>query len=374
MRYLRLMPLHSGAHVATNQRLTERFASAVSRHWALWTLPRRVVTLVVAVDAVAVALSVYAILNDSVTTADLLRFGLLIALSVGYLEASRQMEFQRRLVADGSSHTDISSVWTFAGALILPPSLAVVVVAITYAHLWARSWSRVDGVHAYRAGYSTAGVAITCFVVATTLRHYQPHGALLSRPLTALTSIAFALVLYRFVNRVIVATAIVVSTLLNAAAWHQLAARELARAHRTRESAAVLIVDMDHFKKINDVHGHLTGDEALHAVGEALADELRGYDAVGRFGGEEFVALLTAVTAKSAANVAERVRQRIESLRISGGGRHASEIRLSASIGVGVYPDHGDDLTDLIWAADRALYTAKDAGRNAVRVAPTVMA
>ena len=440
MRYLRLMPLHSGAHVATNQRLTKRFASAVSRHWALWTLPRRVVTLVVAVDAVAVALSVYAILNDSVTNADLLRFGLLVALSVGYLEASRQMEFQRRLIAEGSSHTDISSVWTFAGALILPPSLAVVVVAITYAHLWARSWSRVDGVHPYRAGYSTAGVAITCFVVATVLRHFQPHGALLSPPPTALVSIALATVLYRIVNRIIVATAIVVSTgepvsrallghlsdnvleastlvlgavtaasvirvpwfavvvlpavfllqhhalisrlveaatvdaktaLLNSAAWHQLAARELAKAHRTGESAAVLIVDMDHFKKINDVYGHLTGDEALHAVGEALADELRGYDAVGRFGGEEFVALLTAVTAESAAGVAERVRQRIESLRISGGGRHASEIRLSASIGVGVYPDHGDDLTDLIWAADRALYTAKDAGRNAVRVAPT---
>jgi diguanylate cyclase (GGDEF)-like protein len=438
MRYLRLMPLHSGVDVAANQVSAKRVSFALSRHWALWTLPRRVTTLVVAIDAVAVALSVYALLNDSVTNADLLRFGLLVVLSLGYLEASRKMELQRRLIAGGSSHTDVSSVWTFAAALILPPSLAVVVAAATYSHLWARAWSRVDGVRPYRAGYSAAGVAITCFVVSTVLHHVRPQGVLAAPVLTAAALIALVAVVYRILNRGIVAVAIVLSgeasaprelvgrlsdnileastlalgavtaasvirvpwfavvllpavfmlqhhalinrlveaatmdaktALLNSSAWHHLAARELARAQRKGESAAVLIVDMDHFKRINDTHGHLAGDDALHAVGEALAAELRGYDAVGRFGGEEFVALLTDVDAEAAAGVAERVRRRIESLRIAGGGRHSTDLRVTASIGVALSPEHSDDLTELIWLADRALYVAKEAGRNAVRVA-----
>jgi diguanylate cyclase (GGDEF)-like protein len=126
---------------------------------------------------------------------------------------------------------------------------------------------------------------------------------------------------------------------------------------------------MDHFKQINDTHGHLAGDDALRAVGEALADELRGYDAVGRFGGEEFVALLPEVGVDDAPGVAERVRRRIESLRVADGGADARQVPLSASVGVAVYPGHGTELDSLIRSADRALYAAKDAGRNVVCVA-----
>ena len=150
----------SGAYGADESSVsTERSASTVSRRWALLSLPRRLTALVVSVDAVAVALIVYAIVTDSVTSADVVRFSLLVALSVAYLEATRQVEYHRRLIA-GTLHTDVSSVWTFAGALVLPPSLAVAVAMLSYAHLWARSWSRVDSAQPYRAVYSATPAAL----------------------------------------------------------------------------------------------------------------------------------------------------------------------------------------------------------------------
>jgi len=159
--------------------------------------------------------------------------------------------------------------------------------------------------------------------------------------------------------------------LLNAAAWRQLAQRELERAGRQKTATAVLVIDMDHFKRLNDTYGHLAGDEALKAVGEALADELRGYDAVGRFGGEEFVALLPAVDGPTAMGVAERVRERIESVPVRVERRTGGVGTIAVTASVGVAAAHGGvELDDLLRAADGALYAAKAAGRNAVRRAP----
>jgi len=159
--------------------------------------------------------------------------------------------------------------------------------------------------------------------------------------------------------------------LLNAAAWRQLAQRELERAGRQKTATAVLVIDMDHFKRLNDTYGHLAGDEALKAVGEALADELRGYDAVGRFGGEEFVALLPSVDGPAAVGVAERVRERIESVQVRVERRTGGIGSIAVTASVGVAAAHGGvELDDLLRAADGALYAAKAAGRNAVRRAP----
>ena len=166
------------------------------------------------------------------------------------------------------------------------------------------------------------------------------------------------------------ATTDVKTELLNAASWRQLAEQELATARRRRSSAAVFVIDMDYFKRINDEYGHLGGDAALRAVGEALADEFRGHDAVGRFGGEEFVALVPGVDVETASGVAERVRRRIESLRITSDVISSAKfLTVTASIGVAVTGTHGDTLDELLHTADRALYVAKDAGRNAVRLA-----
>lgn len=99
--------------------------------------------------------------------------------------------------------------------------------------------------------------------------------------------------------------------LLNAAAWQREADTEIVRARRTGETLALLIIDIDHFKRVNDTHGHLVGDQVLIGVAATLRNQLRDYDVVGRFGGEEFVVLLPRADIAEARRVAERLRSRI---------------------------------------------------------------
>lgn len=156
--------------------------------------------------------------------------------------------------------------------------------------------------------------------------------------------------------------------LLNATAWRELAQRHLWRAIREDQAAAMLVIDLDRFKSLNDAHGHLAGDAALTAVADSIKHELRDYDAVGRYGGEEFVAMLPNAGANAAMRAAERVRARIEQCPISV-EPDAPTLHLTASIGVATYPSYGTELDELIRAADLALYAAKAAGRNTVRLA-----
>lgn len=160
--------------------------------------------------------------------------------------------------------------------------------------------------------------------------------------------------------------------LLNAVGWEHMAQRELTRAQREEASLAVLMIDLDWFKLVNDRHGHLAGDQVLKGLAELLTSEFRGYDSVGRFGGEEFVAVLPGVDDAGAVAVAERVRIRISATRISelieADGPLAYD-DLSVSIGVAVSPTDGSDLTELLHAADGALYAAKANGRNQVQLA-----
>ncbi|HJQ01973.1 MAG TPA: GGDEF domain-containing protein [Jatrophihabitans sp.] len=158
--------------------------------------------------------------------------------------------------------------------------------------------------------------------------------------------------------------------LLNAAAWQELAQRELIRSQHSRSPCAVMLLDLDHFKTVNDTLGHLAGDSALRSIGEALQRELRGYDAVARFGGEEFVVFLHDVGQQDAIDVAERTLSRIRNLAIGGQEPDGQQVPLTASIGLASYPTHGEDLTDLLEAADVALYGAKRAGRDRVGLPP----
>jgi len=160
--------------------------------------------------------------------------------------------------------------------------------------------------------------------------------------------------------------------LLNATAWEHLAQRELSRAQREGYPTVVMIIDLDRFKAVNDVHGHLVGDAALKAVGQCLLRVLRGYDTVGRFGGEEFVALLPNVGQAKALDIAQRLRAEINEIRISALVTIAdmsTDIVLAASIGVAVSPTDGLELMGVLHVADAALYTAKQAGRNRVHLA-----
>jgi diguanylate cyclase (GGDEF)-like protein len=151
--------------------------------------------------------------------------------------------------------------------------------------------------------------------------------------------------------------------LLNAGAWQREAAVEVTRAG-TQTPLAVAIADIDHFKAVNDTHGHLAGDAVLAAVSATMRDLLRDCDLCGRFGGEEFALLLPRTTVAQALEITERIREGISHLAIPRDGTAA--IRVTISIGVAVPSQGRRTLDDLLAAADHALYQAKRSGRDRV--------
>ena len=153
--------------------------------------------------------------------------------------------------------------------------------------------------------------------------------------------------------------------LLNATAWQREADTEIARARRAGEPLALLLCDVDHFKRVNDTHGHLAGDDVLRGLAAELRQQVRGSDVVGRFGGEEFVVLLPRADTDEACKIAERLRHRAS---VMGVYTDTNAVNVTISIGIAVLGVHGRDLFELLAAADLALYRAKDAGRDQVCV------
>lgn len=157
--------------------------------------------------------------------------------------------------------------------------------------------------------------------------------------------------------------------LLNASTWEYEAERQIARAVRTHGPLCVALLDLDHFKMVNDTHGHLVGDKALRAVSGALQEQMRSYDLAGRFGGEEFVILLPQTHEPQALAIAERLRTVIAALSIpvDEDDPEGACVRVTVSIGVAALEQAGTGatgLTTLLAAADSALYRAKQDGRN----------
>jgi diguanylate cyclase (GGDEF)-like protein len=200
--------------------------------------------------------------------------------------------------------------------------------------------------------------------------------ALVEQPVLVVFVIAPLLLLHRYLllkQQLQVAAVTDEKTgLLNTAGWHESAVREHTRALRRGAVGgfAVLMIDLDHFKRINDTYGHLTGDDVLAAVAVAISGAVRQGDTVGRFGGEEFVVLLPGIGRADVLGIAERVRAAVGELNvvISTGGGTIRVGGLSVSIGVARFPDAGPALDDVLRSADAALYRAKDAGRNRVAV------
>lgn len=408
----------------------------------MWGLGVRLVVLVLTVEAAAAALAVSGLLVVSLDGGSLLLALVLTALSVVHTELATGIERLRRR-ASGTSYFDLSSVWTFAAALLLPPGLAAVVIVVVYVHLWHRVWAPA-GVSLHRHVYTTAAV-----LLAARTAHEVAHGAGgltggLAAP-SAITAVALAVVGYYVVNTVLVAAAIAltrpgasprvllgrwddnalevatlcmgalaavalssapglvalvlppilvlhravlvrqleeeVSTdaktgLLTVATWRAEATRTVRRVQRAGTGAGVLILDLDHFKIVNDTHGHLAGDDVLAAVAGELRAGVRERDVVGRFGGEEFVVLLPDLAVGRAGrselwDVAERLRDRVSRLDVGvdtpGGLRTITG--LSISIGGATVPTDGTTLDEVLRAADTSLYAAKGSGRNAVRIA-----
>ncbi|SHH94995.1 sensor domain-containing diguanylate cyclase [Ferrimonas marina] len=153
--------------------------------------------------------------------------------------------------------------------------------------------------------------------------------------------------------------------LANRRLWHSLLEREFARCRRYQRDTTLLVLDLDHFKRINDHYGHSVGDAVLRQVGGMLGYQLRKGDVVARYGGEEFVMLLTETPHRNAQELADRLRQQLPTLRFD----DAPDLSITGSIGICPYhpslnsPEHWFEL------ADQALYRAKRAGRDRILLA-----
>lgn len=393
---------------------------------------------VLAVDALMFLVSLCLIINTDPAVLDAERLGILLGLWVVFEEISNRIARLRvRLAAYG--HVDMTSVWTFAGALVLPPALTVLLCVVVLGYAWIRH-ERHSGMRAYRQVFGAAVVIASCLTARLVLNLFTAGVDGSGHAFRAIAAAVVAMLVYAAVNFVVLFLAIYLAVrpvklgdllenrqdvtlefatlclggltalaladqplwsvlvvpplfvlqrsvltkqleiaattdaktgLLNAAAWQHMAQRELARAHREHEPAALLIIDMDNFKLVNDTHGHIAGDAVLRAVADCLVHELRQYDAIGRFGGEEFVAILCGVDELAAFGISERVRQQVQLLQVTAPIEEQPPLTgLSASIGISCYPEHGAELEDLLHAADSALYAAKRAGRNRVVVCP----
>ena len=154
--------------------------------------------------------------------------------------------------------------------------------------------------------------------------------------------------------------------------WRDVASRELMRARASGAPLTCLLVDLDHFKEVNDSHGHLVGDAVLAAAARAISNAVRPRDLVGRLGGEEFAVLLAGLTAGEATAAAERIRVDVGAVKVR--CDQGSWVGVTTSIGVAHLNRGIDTIDGLIAAADTAMYQAKADGRDCVRsAAPLVI-
>ncbi|SFW92340.1 diguanylate cyclase (GGDEF) domain-containing protein [Amycolatopsis australiensis] len=402
------------------------------RRWALWHQGPRVIVYCLLSEAAAVVFTLrpYPVAVDRRTAVTLV---VLLVLGVVQSETGRRVERIRRRVS-GTPHINMTSVWTFAGVLLLPPVLLAVLVGGLYGHLAVRSWYRLQRVPASRTVSNAAIILLSCYAAQAVLRvsgaadvrsaltrgwagtfaitaagaTFFVVNALLVLParreigrtaealfgtwsdnglevatlcLGAFNAVAMAtlpglvvLVLppLLLLHRTVLVKQLEVAAhrdektgLYNTSGWHAVAERTLAAAARQRSTFGLLMLDLDHFKQVNDTYGHLAGDAVLRAVAESIIGAVRGRgDAVGRFGGEEFVVLLPGIAHPDIGAVAERIRRAISALTVQAG--QLSITGLSTSIGMAVYPQAGTTLQRLLDAADTALYHAKATGRNKV--------
>jgi diguanylate cyclase (GGDEF)-like protein len=143
--------------------------------------------------------------------------------------------------------------------------------------------------------------------------------------------------------------------------------RELMKAERTNRKFGVIMLDLDHFKSFNDIHGHDAGDSMLREFGGFLMNNIREYDIACRYGGEEFICILPETTLDNAMERAEELRCNLMSFKVQHLGRPMGTVTMSA--GVAIYPDHGTTEATIVKAADEALYRAKILGRNRIQAA-----
>jgi diguanylate cyclase (GGDEF)-like protein len=395
---------------------------------------------VLAVDLLAFGVVAATSFAVPIGTADWIHLLILAGGSMVHVEAARGIERLREVAAEGIPYVNLKGMWTFAGALILPPPLAASLIALTYLH----SWFRLRRVSPHRWFFSAATIVLAAAAAAAALSTITPadYPGYPSGPI-GLVAVVTAGLAYWFVNYSLVVGAVLLSKpdgraqdalgrlsdqligagslglgvavavlllhepwsvlvllltvlglhrallvdqfqaaarkdantgLANTVFWHDMARKELARSERTKAPLGVLYLDLDHFKTVNDTHGHLAGDEVLRAIADDLRHELRTDDLVGRLGGEEFAVLLPDTTPTDTTLAGERIRRRIEVLRVKvTTDKGSAELDgFTCSVGAATYPAAGHALDEVLLAADTALYAAKNAGRNTVVTAPSI--
>lgn len=428
-------------------RVTRLLRALRIRRWAVWLEPARTLYPVLSVELTAVVLGGLLLSRQArPDAAELIAAAVLVVAGIAHAEIALGVERARRRIAHGNV-VDLSSIWTFAGVVVLPAFDAGLLAVVVYGYFWVRAWRLRTAL--YRQVFSMSTLALSCFAGSAAL-HYMigPGGLLTVDPAAVVPAVLVTLLVYTAVNSCLVAGAIALSSrepslttlfaswdenllelatlclgaltaaallinpwlvlvvvppvavlhraalirqleeaadtdsktgLLTIAAWYRRVEDVFRRAREKGPlPTGVMVIDLDHFKSINDRHGHLAGDLVLAAAARAVGSEVRNNDLVGRFGGEEFVVLLTADTPREpthALEAAERIRTRIAALRVEiatpDGPLTIGDI--SASIGVAaVDPGAVPQVAALMHAADAALYAAKRSGRNQVRLAAYV--
>ena len=405
--------------------------------WPLWSLPRWLLAYVLAIDAAAMAAIVIAAAFTTITEHDLALFGLLLGCTALAVELTRKTGEQGGHIRDvqGVWELPVAILLPPLYAVLIPIArLALVQARVRRAPLYRRVFSAAAVGLCYGAAsvtfhslsglvpHASAGVLTRATVwtllvlvaasvqwvlnktmIMTAIKGSDPAASIRAEifsrerlyndvaeisiavlvtygvsgnPLIALAALPVVTLLQRSLRHVQLLTesrADSKTGLLNAATWEREAASEVIRAVRTKSPLAVVILDIDRFKAINDTYGHLTGDQMLKEIANALNCTLRDYDVAGRFGGEEFSLLLPQTRAVDAFRIAERVRADIAGLSIIAPGAAGGErVQVTVSIGVAALgAGSRRELVELMAAADAALYRAKAGGRNQVQMIST---
>lgn len=410
------------------------------RSWLIWRLPKPAIAFVFIMEAIAVVILVLA-LSESTRPAgqDLLRFAILAVGATIHIQLTRQQEARRRNRGGRTMLIDLTAVWLFPAAIVLPIWLIVLLVAVirvqrwssarrpphsflfssvchalaastahmTYVALGPHDWGSLSSASSLRefgavlvTGMVYEAIQIIYVSTFVALKADKPtvRNVLGSKADNALEAITIGLGAVTAILVVIMPPTVVIMAvvtvvfnrlaeidelqsdvrtdsktgLLNMRGWTESGQRAFDRAARSDNGLAVLMIDFDHFKRINDTYGHPAGDDVLRRVAELLNDATRPSDVVGRFGGEEFLVLIPEIDAERARHTAERIRNQVAMSSISTRDKRGEPVTITdrtTSIGVAVYPDHGNTLEELVHAADAAVYEAKELGRDQVRFA-----
>lgn len=402
-----------------------------TRAWPIWELPRWLAAFITVVIAVYLITTGAAFAVTPIHAADLRLFAILIACGAAAVELTRRAGEPEGLHRDVFAIWDLPAAvllpplyalliplprlaltqWRVRRSLLHRRAFTVAAVGLAYAaaSVVFRATAHVlgyagagTGLHALAwtglaAGCGLIRLAINYALILTAVKGSDPSARLRPQvlsydalyndmaelslgmvtaftvarsPLAAVWTLPMVILLQRSVRHAQLVDSSRIDSktgLLNAGTWQREAALEITRAARTRTPLAVAIADLDHFKAVNDTHGHLAGDQVLRAVADVLKGQMRDYDIAGRFGGEEFVVLFPHTEADQARQIVERLRDRISKLAIPRDHQAtAAPLRITVSVGVAVPAQARRTVDELVAAADHALYQAKSSGRNRV--------